>query len=82
MKIELPEEIKSYIEAELAAGPYKTPAELIAALVLRNQAKNVNEHRLWERQHQSIDRLLAELPDTSAADGLTGRDHDRIIYGE
>ena len=37
------------------------------------------------RRKTNLDRLrreLADLPTQNAADGFSGRDHDRVLYGE
>lgn len=84
MEISLSEEVCRYIEAQLAAGRYRTPAELIAELVRQQQAQETGDCRLWERQKQALRGLLdelAQLPSVPPADSLTNRDHDRILYG-
>jgi hypothetical protein len=84
MDIHLSEEARRYIEAQLAAGRYRTPGELIADLVRRQQPQDADECRLWERQKQALRGLLdelAQLPPAALSDGLTNRDHDRILYG-
>lgn len=84
MEIPLSDETRRYIETQLADGRYRTPAELIADLVQRKKEQDADEHRLWERQRQTLRGLLDELavlPPTLPDDGLTNRDHDRILYG-
>jgi Arc/MetJ-type ribon-helix-helix transcriptional regulator len=84
MKIELSEPVSRYIEAQLAAGRYRTPAELIADLVRQQEEREAGELRLWERQRRALLGLLGELsalPASLPDDGLTNRDHDRILYG-
>lgn len=83
MEIPLSEDIRRYIETQLAAGRYRTPAELIADLVRQQKDQEASECRLWERQRRALRGLLHELADlhATADDGFTNRDHDRILYG-
>jgi putative addiction module CopG family antidote len=84
MEIQLSEETRRYIEDQLATGRYRTPAELIADLVRRQKEQDAGERWLWDRQRQALRSLLDELAELPAAlpnDGLTNRDHDRILYG-
>jgi hypothetical protein len=84
MDIPITEEVRRYIEDQLAAGRYRTPGELIADLVRQQQAHDASECHLWARQKQALCCLLdelAQLPPASPTDGLTNRDHDRILYG-
>jgi putative addiction module CopG family antidote len=84
MKIELSEHVSRYIEDQLAAGRYRTPAEVIADLVRQQEERDSSEQRLWESQRQALLGLLGELsalPSSLPDDGLTNRDHDRTLYG-
>jgi Arc/MetJ-type ribon-helix-helix transcriptional regulator len=84
MKIELSEPARRYIEAQLAAGRYRTPVELVAELLRQQEERERSEQRLWERQRRALRSLLGDWPARPAAlpdDGLSNRDHDRILYG-
>ncbi len=83
MKIDLPEKARRYIEAQIAAGRYRTPADLIGDLVRQKEQQDADERRLWERQRQALLGLLSDLsalPTTHPGDGFTNRDHDCILY--
>jgi Arc/MetJ-type ribon-helix-helix transcriptional regulator len=84
MRVELPQDIRRYIEAQLAAGRYRTPADVIGDLVRRQKEQDAGERRLWKRQRRALVALLgkmATVPAPSRDDGLSNRDHDRILYG-
>jgi Arc/MetJ-type ribon-helix-helix transcriptional regulator len=84
MKIELSEQVYRYIQAQLVAGRYRTPEELIADLVRQQEERDAGERQLWDCQRQALIGLLGEssiLPSSLPDDGLTNREHDRILYG-
>jgi Arc/MetJ-type ribon-helix-helix transcriptional regulator len=84
MKVDISQDVGRYIEAQLATGRYQTPAEVIADLVRRQKEQDASEHRLWKRQRRALVTLLgkmATLPAPTRDDGLSNRDHDRILYG-
>jgi Arc/MetJ-type ribon-helix-helix transcriptional regulator len=84
MDIHLSKEAARYIKAQLDAGRYRTPDELVADLLRQQEEREDSERRLWERQRQALLGLrdeLSALPSSLPDDGLTNRDHDRILYG-
>jgi Arc/MetJ-type ribon-helix-helix transcriptional regulator len=84
MQITISEEAGRYIEAQLAAGRYRTANELIEDLVRLRQGREAEECGLAERQRHALLNLLDEMrawPAAPVEDGLTNRDHDRILYG-
>jgi hypothetical protein len=84
MRVELSDDIRRYIESELAAGHYRTPAELIRNLIHRQKKQDAGDRRLWKKQRRALHMLLdkmATLPTPGRDHGLSNRDHDRILYG-
>ena len=85
MKVELSEESRRYVAAQLAAGRYRTPTELIADLVRRQKEQDAAARRLWKRQRRALEALLgqmAALPEPAREDGRSNRDHDQVLYGD
>jgi Arc/MetJ-type ribon-helix-helix transcriptional regulator len=83
MEVSISEEATRFIQAQLAAGRYRTPAELIDDLVRLRQGQEAEERGLAERQRGALLGLLDELkalPVAGVEDDLTNRDHDRILY--
>jgi Arc/MetJ-type ribon-helix-helix transcriptional regulator len=84
MQVTISENAGRDIEAQLAAGRYRTANELIEDLVRLRQGQESEDRGLAERQRRALLNLLDEMqawPAAPVEDGLTSRDHDRILYG-
>jgi len=90
MTIHLSEEREQFIHSLLRTGKFASTDEVIdEALRLVEQryqeAGNADESLdRTRRQLENLQRLgrkLDALPTSDLADGLTNRDHDRILYG-
>jgi len=61
--------------------PEATEVSVILRVAVPNGGASSDE---LKRQQVAIDAMFAEvdkLPQTSSNDGLSGRDHDQILYG-
>jgi predicted DNA-binding antitoxin AbrB/MazE fold protein len=53
--------------------------------LIKGDEQATQEGALWENQRRELKVLLGKLASvvtSNPADGLTNRDHDRILYGE
>jgi Arc/MetJ-type ribon-helix-helix transcriptional regulator len=88
MDIQLSPDAQRFIEAQLQLGKYRSVAEVIDALVEEKTASTsavANLEALTAKQRQRLLDLVEECEALALApplDGLTNRDHDRILYGE
>ena len=93
MTIRLPEELEHYIREQVADGQFASADDVLSEAVrlLRDQresrpapeAPNAIADRAT-RQRECLSKLcqkMDSMPSAEVADGLTNRDHDRILYG-
>ena len=92
MDIQLTPKAQQFIDAQIQSGVYRSASEVIAALVEKVAGNKGNSEvsasilaDLAARQRQRLLQLVDECEPLSAIqspDGLTNRDHDRILYSD
>ena len=93
MTIHLPEDLEGSLRAVVRSGRYPSVDDALAEAVrqflrgLHRQPGPGEDEGVPDRagrQRENLKRLCEELeamPAATPADGLTNRDHDRILYG-
>jgi predicted DNA-binding antitoxin AbrB/MazE fold protein len=59
--------------------------ERVTLRLVKDDEQETQEAVIWENQRGELKVLLQKLayiPTSGPADGLSNRDHDRILYGE
>ena len=95
MTIHLPQELERFIHEQVIRGEFASADEALTEAVRLLQRREPGPattvapgetHDRTARQLENLERLarkLDSLPVASAdTDGLTNRDHDRILYGK
>ncbi len=91
---ELPEELRAFIEQEVASGKYQSEADVICASlhVLKARGVETNGDALSHPNAGALDPKLTALkqfvdelaafPVENPSDGFSVRDHDKLLYGD
>jgi Arc/MetJ-type ribon-helix-helix transcriptional regulator len=95
MTIHLPQELERYIHDQVVRGEFASADEALTEAVRLLQQRGPDQVPMTEargtadratRQREGLDRLCRRLDSMPIApaddDGLSNRDHDRILYGK
>jgi Arc/MetJ-type ribon-helix-helix transcriptional regulator len=93
MTIHLPQELERYIHDQVLRGEFASPDEAVTEAVRLLQQRAPDQSHVAregadraKRQREELDRLFRRLDSVPVApasnDGLSNRDHDRILYGK
>lgn len=90
MTISLPQDLEEFLRSGVRVGRFASEHDAVAQAVrlLRQSIEGPDGHgrdASPDEQAENLRRLCAsmeELPTAAVTDGLSNRDHDKILYGE